>query len=191
MVDDRRTAGERRALRAALAALALLALLGAAGRYGRRPGGLLVLREWFDRPLPLFTAALPLLLVVLYCVTWRAWIRVVLGAGVLLTAAATVPLWVFLDSAKVTGTQRAPARPDRRIVRQEQLGMLASARWVFVDQGTGLTTRRWQIAYASYEYEDSIDVVWAGPDRLALTTGGRTTVIDLAADGRPSGSLTL
>ncbi|MEV7774711.1 hypothetical protein [Kitasatospora sp. NPDC086791] len=191
MVISQRTAGERRALRAALAGLALLALLGAVGRFSRRPGGLLVLRDWLDRPLPLCTAALPLLLVVLYCVTWRAWIRVVLGVGVLLAAAATVPLWVFLDAPLVTGTQRAPDRPDRRIVRQEELGMLSTAQRLFVDQGTGLTTRRWQIAYADFSYRDTVEAAWDGPDRIRLTSGGRATVIDLAADGRPSGSLTL
>ncbi|MEU8924030.1 hypothetical protein AB0D10_24290 [Kitasatospora sp. NPDC048545] len=191
MVIGRQTAGERRALRAALAGLALLVLLGAVGWYSERSGGLLALRDWFDRPLLLFTVALPLLLAVLYCVTWRAWIRVVLGIGVLLTAAATVPLWVFLDDPQVTGTQGAPDRPDRRIVRQEEPGMLSTAQWVFVDQGTGLTTRRWQVAYAGFRYGDSIDAVWDGPDRIRLTSGGRTTVIDLAADGRPSGSLTL
>ncbi len=69
MVIGQQTAGERRALRAVLAVLALLALLGVVGSYSERSGGLLVLREWFDRPLLLFTVALPLLLVVLYCVT--------------------------------------------------------------------------------------------------------------------------
>ncbi|MFE5583290.1 hypothetical protein [Kitasatospora sp. NPDC056531] len=191
MVISRRTDGERRALRAALGALALLILLGAVGDYSAGSGGLLVLREWFDRPLLLFTVALPLLLVVLYCVTWRAWIRVVLGVGVMLTAAATVPLWVFLDAPQVTATQKAPDRSDRRIVRQEQAGMLSTAQWIFVDQGTGLTTRRWQIAYADFRADDSIDAAWDGPDRIRLTYGSRTKVIDLAADGRPGGSLTL
>ncbi|MFD8786804.1 hypothetical protein [Kitasatospora sp. NPDC059599] len=191
MVIGQQTAGERRALHAALAGLTLLALLGAVGRFSRRPGGLLVLRDWLDRPLLLFTAALPLLLVVLYCVTWRAWIRVVLGIGVLLTAAGTVPLWVFLDAPQVTGTEGAPERPDRRIVRQEEPGMLSAAQRIYVDQGTGLTTRRWQIAYADFAYGDLVDAAWDGPDRVRLTSGGRTTVIGLAADGRPSGSLTL
>ncbi|MFF2149097.1 hypothetical protein [Kitasatospora sp. NPDC058190] len=191
MVISRRTAGERRALRAALGALALLTLLGAAGDYSAGSGGLLVLREWFDRPLLLFTVALPLLLVVLYCVTWRAWIRVVLGVGVMLAAAATVPLWLFLDAPQATATQKAPNRSDRRIVRQEQAGMLSTAQWIFVDQGTGLTTRRWQIAYADFRVDDSIDAAWDGPDRIRLTYGSWTKVIDLATDGRPSGSLTL
>ncbi|MER7772929.1 hypothetical protein [Kitasatospora sp. NPDC096140] len=191
MVISQQTAGERRALRAAQAALALLVLLGVVGRYSERPGGLLVLRDWFDRPLLLFTAALPLLLVVLYCVTWRAWIRVVLGVGVLLAAVATVPLWLFLDAPYDTGTQRAPDRSDRRIVRQEEPGMLSTAQWVFVDQGTGLTARRWPIAHAGFRYGDEIDAAWDGPDRVRLTSGSTTKVIDLAADGRPSDSLTL
>ncbi|MFF7989639.1 hypothetical protein ACFZDG_07590 [Kitasatospora xanthocidica] len=191
MVISQQTAGERRALRAALAALALLVLLGAAGRYGERSGGLLVLRDWFDRPLLLGTVALPVLLVVLYCVTWRAWIRVVLGVAVLLTAAATVPLWILLDAPRSTATRPAPDRPDRRIVRQEQPGILNTAQWVFVDQGTGLTTRRWQLAFADFRYGDTVDAAWDGPDRVRLTYGSRTTVIDLAADGRPDGSLTL
>ncbi|MFH8382518.1 hypothetical protein ACH4E7_16445 [Kitasatospora sp. NPDC018058] len=191
MVISQRPDGERRALRAALGALALLTLLGAVGDYGGRQGGLLVLREWFDRPLLLFTVALPLLLVVLYCVTWRAWIRVVLGLGVLLTAAATVPVWIFHDYPQVVATHGTPDRSDRRIVRQEQSGMLSTAQWIFVDQGTGLTTRRWQIAYADFTYGDVIDAAWDGPDRIRLTYGSRTKVIELAADGRPSGSLTL
>ncbi|MGW3041647.1 hypothetical protein ACWC9T_16790 [Kitasatospora sp. NPDC001159] len=191
MVISQRTDGERRALRAALGALVLLTLLGATGRYGRRLGGLLVLREWFDRPLLLGTVALPLLLVVLYCVTWRAWVRVVLGAVVMLTAVAAVPMWVFLDGPRVTETLGVPSRPDRRIVHQEEGGVLDSAQRFFIDQGTGLATRRWQIAYATYASGESIDAAWDGPDRLTLTSGGRTTVIELAADGRPSGSLTL
>ncbi len=115
----------------------------------------------------------------------------VLGIGVLLAAAAVMPLWVFLDDPAVAATQRAPDRPDRRIVRQEQPGMLNTAQWVFVDQGTGLATRRWQIAYAGFHYGDGIDAAWDGPDRVRLSYGNRTTVIDLAADGRPDGSLTL
>ncbi|MEU9043862.1 MULTISPECIES: hypothetical protein [unclassified Kitasatospora] len=191
MVISQQTPGERRALHAALAVLALLVLLGAVGQYSERPGGLLVLRDWFDRPLLLCTVALPLLLVVLYCVTWSAWIRVVLGVGVLLTAAATVPLWIFLDDPRSTATRPAPDRSDRRIVRQEEPGMLSTAQWVFVDQGTGLTTRRWQVAYAGFRYGDGVDAAWDGPDRIRLTYGSRTAVIDLAADGRPDGSLTL
>jgi hypothetical protein len=102
-----------------------------------------------------------------------------------------VPQWILLEAPYDTGAQRAPDRSDRRIVRQEEPGMLSTAQWVFVDQGTGLATRRWQIAYAGFRYGDEVDAVWDGPDRIRLTSGSLTKVIDLAADGRPSASLTL
>ncbi|MER7753895.1 hypothetical protein [Kitasatospora sp. NPDC097643] len=193
MVITQQTAGERRALRTALGVLALLAVLTGVGRFSGRSGGLLVLSEWFDRPLLMVSLALPVLLVVLYCVTWRAWIRVVLGIGVLLTALGTVPLWLFFDhDPYVTRTEVAPGRADRQIVEAEYGAFLRENRDVYLDQGAGLTTRRWRLVHATPAFGGAFRVAWVGADRVRLEfPGGRTELIELAADGRPSSSFTL
>ncbi|MBV6700632.1 hypothetical protein [Kitasatospora aureofaciens] len=179
-----RTVAERWTLRAALGALAVLTLLAAVGRYNARSGGLLVLREWFDRPLLFFTLALPFLLAVLFCIRWWVWLRVVLGICVMLAAVATVPLWIVVDSPRTTRTVAAPDRPDRRLVIQEQGWSMQSVEWVYVDEGSGLTARRWEIAYVGRPVA-SVEAAWAGPNRLEVTADGWAQSVDLAADGRP------
>ncbi|MEV7782223.1 hypothetical protein [Kitasatospora sp. NPDC088351] len=56
---------ERWVLWGALGGVAALAVAAVTGRFSRRPGGLLVLREWLDEPLLFGTLILVLLFVAL------------------------------------------------------------------------------------------------------------------------------
>ncbi|MQS11642.1 hypothetical protein F7Q99_04895 [Streptomyces kaniharaensis] len=186
---DDRTDVERRFLRAGLGALAVLALLAAIGQYNARSGGFLLLREWLDRPLLFFTLALPCLLAVLFNLRWWLWLRVVLGVCVMLAAALTVPLWIFLDDPATTHIETAPGRPDRRLVVQEQGWSLNSVEWVYVDEGSGLTARRWEIAFVGRPGTYA-KATWVGPNRIQVSSDGPGGMVDLADDGHPMNPLT-
>ncbi|MFD8086643.1 hypothetical protein ACFV4F_33670 [Kitasatospora sp. NPDC059722] len=186
------TAFERWAFRAAFAVLAVLLLLGVTGHYNSRSGGYLVLQQWFDRPLLLWTLAIPALFVAVLNVPWWMWLRILLTTAVTLLAAGTMVLWLFLaTSTVVKGTQEAPGRTDRKIVQEETGWALDSTTAYYVDEGTGLTTRRWLVlAQGPHDPYDRA-VRWSGPDRIQVDTDTGTVTIDLAADGRPSRELHL
>ncbi|MFD7905206.1 hypothetical protein ACFVSN_22140 [Kitasatospora sp. NPDC057904] len=186
------TAFERWAFRAAFAVLAVLLLLGVTGHYNSRSGGYLVLQQWFDRPLLLWTLAIPALFVAVLNVPWWMWLRILLTTAVTLLAAGTMMLWLFLaTSTVVKGTQEAPGRTDRKIVQEETGWALDSTTAYYVDEGTGLTTRRWLVlAQGPHDPYDRA-VRWSGPDRIQVDTDTGTVTIDLAADGRPSRELHL
>ncbi|MEE1782547.1 hypothetical protein PUR71_06365 [Streptomyces sp. SP17BM10] len=186
------TATERRVFGAALAVLAVLLLLAATGHYNARSGGYLVLREWFDRPLLLWTLALPVLMAAVITVPWWMWVRILLAVVVALLFAGTMLLCIVLaDSTVGKGSQEAPGRADRRIVEEETGWALDSSRAYYVDAGTGLTTRRWLIVEEGPYGTFDETVRWSGPDRIEVTAGTGTVTIDLAADGRPSRELHL
>ncbi|MEU8514392.1 hypothetical protein AB0C76_22785 [Kitasatospora sp. NPDC048722] len=187
------TRPERWAFRAAFAVLAVLLLLVVIGHYNSRSGGYLVLRQWFDHPLLLWTLAIPALFVAVLNVPWWMWLRILFATVVTLLAAGTMMLWLFLaTSTVVKGTQEAPGRTDRKIVQEETGWALDSTTAYYVDEGTGLTTRRWLIAdEGPYDDPTGTIVRWSGPDRIELTTDGGTVTIGLAADGRPNRELHL
>ncbi|MFE2722288.1 hypothetical protein [Kitasatospora sp. NPDC059327] len=165
------------------------ALVGAAlvGRFHRRSGGLLVVREWFDQPLLFATSALPLLIVALVFSRWPTWVRGGLGCAVVVLGVGTVPFWILSsDGPRTTRIEAAPGRSDRvLVVRQDTAGFGPDpVSWVYVDDGSGLTARRWQVAYVG-EHDGLGEVGWDGPDRLRLVTGDGTRWVRLGTDGRP------
>ncbi|AUY52352.1 hypothetical protein [Streptomyces sp. CB01881] len=175
----------------ALGGSAALAGAAVAGRVNARSGGLLVLREWLDDPLLFGTSALVLLFVALVLGRSHGWFRSALGAVVLTLIVGSVPLWllagVFSDDPRTTRTEAAPGRPDRRLVVKEGTAGFGPDpySYVYVDDGSGLGVRRWQVA--DIDRHGIKELAWDGPDQLRLVTGlGRTHLIRIAADGRPS-----
>ncbi|MFJ9947282.1 hypothetical protein [Kitasatospora sp. NPDC091207] len=165
--------------------MAALMAAAMAGRVGRRPGGLVVLQEWFDEPLLLGTSILVLLFVALVFVPWRIWIRSVLGTVVLTLGLGTVPLWIFADDPVTTRTEAAPGRTDRRLVVKEGAALIDPLWWVYVDEGAGLGTRRWPVAFVNGDWNSLREISWAGPDQLRLVTDHESHLIRVRADGRP------
>ncbi|MEV7026192.1 hypothetical protein [Kitasatospora sp. NPDC093558] len=184
------TAPERWTFFAALAVMAVLVLLAVIGQYNSHSGGYLVLQQWFDRPLLLWTLGIPALMAAVITAPWWAAVRILLATAVGLLAAGTLMLWLFnWTSTVVNGTQDAPGRTDRRIVAEETGWALDSTKAYYVDEGTGLTTRRWLIlAQGPHDPYDRA-VRWSGPDRIQVDSDAGTITIDLAADGRPSREL--
>ncbi|MFF1907124.1 hypothetical protein [Kitasatospora sp. NPDC058218] len=171
------------------------ALVGAAvvGRSNRRSGGLLVAQQRLDEPLLFGTSALALLIVALVFSPWPSWVRGGLGCAVVVLGVGTVPFWILSsDGPRTTHTEAAPGRPDRvLVVRQDQAGFGPDPLyWVYVDQGSGLATRRWRVTYVDGDHDDLREAAWDGPDRLRVVTSkGGTRLIAILADGRPESTV--
>ncbi|MFF2043151.1 hypothetical protein ACFVVX_22280 [Kitasatospora sp. NPDC058170] len=180
---------ERRVLLGVLGGVAVLALAGVVGRVNRRSGGLALLREWFDHPLLFGTLMLPLLFAALVLATWPVWLRSVLGVVTVLLGLASVPFWLFSDHRETTRDEAAPGRPDRRLVVVEGSAMIDPLYWVYVDEGTGLARRRWDVAFVNGDWSGLGEVAWDGPDRLRVVVDHRTHLIRIAEGGRPERTL--
>ncbi|MFD0346921.1 hypothetical protein ACFQ0M_14395 [Kitasatospora aburaviensis] len=106
-------------------------------------------------------------------------------------AVGTVPLWflsgVFSGDHRTTRTEAAPGRPDRRLVVQEDTAGFGPDPlfWVYLDEGTGLATRRWDVAYVNGDANSIKELGWAAPDQLRLVTEQGTHLIRIAGNGRP------
>ncbi|MBT2365367.1 hypothetical protein J7E88_08525 [Streptomyces sp. ISL-10] len=190
----------RTIIRALVGAAAACAAAVPVGHWAARPGGLLALAQTFDHPLlfgRLFLAALTAaLLLGVRHVAVRIVVTVPAAAAVLFGG----PVSLLLAQSGITKTiQNAPApgRPDRHLVVEEGAAMIDPIWLVHVDEGTGLATRRWQVAH--FKGDDPANALteaaWAGPDRIRLVTddgdgGVRTHAIDLSpTTGEPSRTL--
>lgn len=110
-----------------------------------------------------------------------------LVAGVLGTLVVTLAVGLFgFPGGQETMRAGAPDRPDRHLVVEVGAAMVDPLWWVYVDEGSGLTARRW------HDGDDCAPraAEWDGPDRVRLTvdTGERDEVhvVELSpSDGRP------
>ncbi|MEV4332431.1 hypothetical protein AB0K02_18150 [Streptomyces sp. NPDC049597] len=190
----------RTTVRALVGAATACAAAVPVGHWAARPGGLLALARTFDHPLLfgwLFLAALTAALIVGFRhVAVRVVVSVLAAAAVLLGG----PVSLLLAQSAFTATLQdapAPGRPDRHLVVEEGADLIDPFWQVYVDEGTGLTTRRWQVAHFNGDDPANAlaEAAWAGPDRIRLVTddgaGERHTyVIDLSpATGEPSRTL--
>ncbi|WP_395296715.1 hypothetical protein ACF9IK_27155 [Kitasatospora hibisci] len=175
----------------ALGGAGALMVAAVTGRVNSRSGGLLILREWLDRPLLFGTLALALFLVALVSSRGKVWARSVLGAVAVTLAVGAVPLWflsgALSDDHRTTRNEAAPGRPDRRLVVQEDTAGFGPDPlfWVYLDEGTGLGTRRWDVAYVDGDANGIKELGWAAPDQLRLVTEQGTHLIRIAGNGRP------
>ncbi|MFD0275470.1 hypothetical protein ACFVHB_16420 [Kitasatospora sp. NPDC127111] len=175
----------------ALGGAGVLTVAAVTGWVNRRSGGFLVLAQWLHRPLLFGTLVLVLLFVALVSSRGPVWARSALGVVVVTLAVGAVPLWflsgVFSDHHRTTRSEAAPGRPDRELVVERGTAGFGPdpLYWVYVDEGSGLTTRRWQVAYVNGDANGIKELVWTGPDQLRLVTEDGTHLIHLAEDGRP------
>ncbi|MFJ8040778.1 hypothetical protein ACIRBX_09775 [Kitasatospora sp. NPDC096147] len=165
--------------------MAAIALgLAAAGWAGSRDGGPVVLGV-LARPVVAvgLLAALAAVLSVAVLRGTRARVVTALVAATLLTA---LPVVHFAsEGAEVTARHPAPGRADRTLVVERATRVSAPPTRVYVEQGSGLAKRRWQVGRFA---DDLLGARWDGPDRIAVgTADGRTVrwhTVDLAPDGR-------
>ncbi|MCG6492973.1 hypothetical protein [Kitasatospora sp. A2-31] len=182
---------DRRVMWGALGGAGALMVAAVTGRLNRRSGGLLVLREWLDRPLLFGMLVLALLFVALVSSRGKVWARSALGAVVVALAVGTVPLWllsgVLSGDRRTTRDEAAPGRPDRRLVVQQDTAGFGPDPlfWVYLDEGTGLGTRRWDVAYVNGDADSIRELGWTAPDQLRLVTEQGTHLIRIAGNGRP------
>ncbi|MFB8262076.1 hypothetical protein [Kitasatospora purpeofusca] len=184
--------GRRRSVALGLLALAaLLVVLTYAGMRADQYGGLVVLIEVFDHPLPLGALAGVLLalaiLIGIRSVSARALLIALLLGWTLLIS--PVALLLFDDMPQKTAVRPAPGRPDRSLVIHEGAAMIDPLWWVSVDEGSGLSARRWPVGFFNGDATDNelTSAEWDGPDRIRLATrGGEVFVVALDPEtGRP------
>lgn len=195
----RRLTRRGRAL-ALVAASALLVLAGVAGRHADRDGGLLLVAKLFDHPLLFGLLIWAALTTAVFMAFRHLVVRVLAGVMSALLALAAFPFVLFaaFGSTEETMDSAAPGRTDRHLVIEEGSAMIDPLWWVYVDEGSGLTKRRWHVGH--FNGDDPANALaeasWAGPDRIRLVTGepgsgvagdeARTHVIDLVpGTGRP------
>ncbi|WP_327676118.1 hypothetical protein [Kitasatospora sp. NBC_00458] len=170
----------------ALGGAAVLVGAAAAGRVNHRSGGLVVLRDLLDHGLGFMTSALVLFLVAMVLLRWNVWVRTVLAglAGCLLLL--SVPVWIMAEDAPAEiRSEPAPGRPDRRLVVEEGRAMIDPFWYVSVDEGSGLTTRRWHVAFVDGDWNSLREVSWESADRLRVVTGTESHLILISESGRP------
>ncbi len=91
----------------------------------------------------------------------------------------------------------APDRSDRRLVVKEGADLIDPLWWVYVDTGSGLTKRRWQVGYFNGDDPGNglAETSWAGPNRIRLVTEDEDTqvhFVDLSPEsGRPLRTLSM
>jgi hypothetical protein len=185
----------RRTILGLLTAGACLLVLTAIGMWSSRSGGLLVLARLFDRPFLFGSLVLGTLIAAVMVGSRSLGIRIVAGTLAVFLGFLAVPLYSLSgDDPKVTMDQAAPERPDRHLVVEMGSVMIDTLWWVHVDEGSGLTKRRWQVGYFNGDAGDNalVEAVWAGPNRIRLTIGDEQVhLIDVSPAGRPLRTLSL
>ncbi|MDX2707758.1 hypothetical protein PV350_33650 [Streptomyces sp. PA03-6a] len=187
------TERRRRGAAAVLAGVAVVLVLGAwAGRRERlRSGGLLVAVRLLDHPLVFGIATGVVLTAALILAVRGPVLRsLILVAGVFGTLALGAAISLFSHGGEETMSKAAPGHPDRELVVVEGAAMIDPLWWVYVDEGSWLTARRWRVGFVNGDSCDLVAVEWDGPDRVRVTLdageGDEVHVIRLSpADGRP------
>ncbi|MFG2334190.1 hypothetical protein ACGFMM_31945 [Streptomyces sp. NPDC048604] len=178
---------------------AAVLLVGAAGigRLAGRDGGLLRVAQLLDHPL-LFGGLAFVSAVAGICLAVRKTVVrwAVAGTAVLVLIPFTPLALLLLTTAgqEQTLDEAAPGRSDRRLVVTEGSAMIDPLWWVYVDSGSGLGVRRWQVAHINGDFSGAlVEAAWDGPDRIRLVMSAaerETYIVELGPDGRPLRTVT-
>ncbi|MGA5642818.1 hypothetical protein ACPCTN_29270 [Streptomyces cinereoruber] len=183
--------------RAMVLAAGCLVLAAAAGWWADRDGGLLWVARLFDHPLLFGLLVTGLLAAALMVAVRNLVVRILTWATLGLVLLASFPFFLFaaFGAASETSDTAAPGRDDRSLVVEEGADMIDPLWWVYVDEGRGPSTRRWQVGRFNGDAADNAlaEASWEGPDRLRLVTGyaedgtEQVHLVDLDPEtGRPS-----
>ncbi|MFD5106163.1 hypothetical protein ACPCSP_08780 [Streptomyces cinereoruber] len=186
--------------RAMTLAAGCLVLAAAAGRWAGQDGGLLWVARLLHHPYAFAVSTGALLTAALIVAVRNLAVRILAGVAFGLVLVMTFPLFflLFLDRPREASDTAAPGRDDRSLVIVEGSAMIDPLWWVYVDEGQGPLTRRWQVSHINGDAESAlIDATWEGPDRVRLVTSGpedateQVHLIDLDPEtGRPSRTVT-
>ncbi len=143
------------------------------GWWSSRSGGLLVVAQALHHPLLFGLSALAALTAAAVLGVRNRVVRgLVLMTAALMTLLA-LPFFLLGSGREVTMDKAAPHHSDRHLVVEEGAAMIDPLWWVYVDEGSGLTKRRWLVGYFNGDVADNalVEASWAGPDRIRLITG--------------------
>ncbi|WP_030216033.1 hypothetical protein [Streptomyces bikiniensis] len=183
--------------RARALAAGCLVPAGAVGWWADRDGGLLWVARLFHHPLLFGVLAAGLLTAALIGAVRNLAVRVLAGVAFGLVLLMAFPFFFFalFELPREASDTAAPGRDDRSLVIVEGSAMIDPLWWVYVDEGRGPLTRRWQVGHFNGDAAENAlaEASWEGPDRVRLVTGyaedgtERVHLIDLdPGTGRPS-----
>lgn len=181
---------QRKLVPGLLGAAVVLGVLLAVGRWNAGTGGYLVLRETLDHPLLLGVLVLVLLLAAVGCTIRSISGWVVVGMWAAVAALVAVPFALLADDPREIQNEPAPDGSERRLVVVAGADMIDPLWWVYVDEGAGIRTRRWDVGFFDGDWSDFREARWAGPDQVRLLIGDQVHLIRLAPDGRPERTIT-
>ncbi|MFI5642985.1 hypothetical protein [Kitasatospora sp. NPDC051705] len=184
----------RRTVQGLVGGAVVLAALGLVGDRCSEDGGLLTPAELFHRPLLFGTLIAGALLAAVLIGVRDIVVRALTTVMAVLLGLLASPFYILAgDGTRTSMNEAAPGRDDRHLVVEEGSAMIDPLWWVYVDQGTGLTERRWRVGYFNGDAGTNAltGAAWDGPDHIRLTTGDtRTQVVELTASGRPTRTVT-
>ncbi|MFI6289397.1 hypothetical protein ACIBCM_32415 [Streptomyces sp. NPDC051018] len=176
----------RRLARGLVAASGVLMAAMAVGWWSSWSGGLLMVAQVLHHPLLFGLSVVAALTAAVFLGVRNVVIRVLSAVTAGLIAFFAVPLALFASSGQeVTTDEAAPGRSDRRLVVEEGADLIDPLWWVYVDEGSGLAKRRWQVGYFNGDVGANVlvEAAWEGPDRIRLVTGeeeeARVHLVDL------------
>ncbi|MEU6339814.1 hypothetical protein ABZ883_02485 [Streptomyces sp. NPDC046977] len=165
----------------------VLVVAAVVGSWSGRPGGLLVMARVLHHPVLFGLLALAALAAAVLVGARNLLFRVLVLAAAVLIA---LPALLFAGSEReVTTNEAAPHRSDRHLVVEEGTGVVDPLWWVYVEEGSGLTKRRWPIGYFNGDaaHNALTEASWDGLDGVRLVTGeedeSQVYFVDLAPEG--------
>ncbi len=176
-----------------------LAVAETAGWWSSRSGGLLVVAQVFHHPMLFGTLASTALAAAVLIGVRSLAVRILSVTAALLVTLLAVPVFLFNSSGhRTTMNEAAPNRSDRHLVVVEGAALIDPLWWVYIDEGSGLTKRRWQVGYFNGDASSNalVEASWMEPDQIRLVTGGgedaQVHLVDLSPEsGRPSRTLSM
>lgn len=147
---------------------------GLVGWWSSRSGGLLVVAQVLHHPVLFGLLILVALTAAVVIGVRNLLFRALVLMAAILVGFLAVPMVLFAGAGReVTMNEAAPHRSDRHLVVEEGAAMIDPLWWVYVDEGSGLTKRRWQVGYFNGDASDAlVEASWVGPDRVRLVTAG-------------------
>lgn len=165
----------RRRVLGLVVAEGILMVAGLVGWWSSRPGGLLVVAQVLHHPVLFGLLVLVALTAAVIVGVQNLLFRSLVLVAAVLIGLLAVPISLFAGAGReVTMNEAAPDRSDLHLVVEEGAAMIDPLWWVYVDEGSGLTKRRWHVGYFNGDASTNalVEASWLGPDRVRLVTGG-------------------